>query len=209
MPKQAGANSVSHLLMTRPDGHQMLTGLTLSLPPGAVGNIANAPLCPAATVAALESNPGLNCPASSKVGNIKTTVGSGDAPADGAGIASTSARRPAGDAASLVIVVPAKAGPIDLGEVVLDQPRRAALIGHRRGRVHQRHPEDLRAASRCRLRKIEITVDRPGFFLNPTGCEPRTAVATFDAHEGGSPPRTMMLPRGGLRRRCRSSPSCG
>ena len=31
------------------------------------------------------------------------------------------------------------------------------------------------------LRKIEITVDRPGFFLNPTGCDTRPLIATFDA----------------------------
>ena len=29
------------------------------------------------------------------------------------------------------------------------------------------------------IRKIEITVDREGFFLNPTGCDPRTLSATF------------------------------
>ena len=34
------------------------------------------------------------------------------------------------------------------------------------------------------MRKIEITVDRPGFFINPTGCDPRPLTATFNAYGG-------------------------
>jgi hypothetical protein len=34
------------------------------------------------------------------------------------------------------------------------------------------------------INKIEITVDREGFFLNPTGCDPRDVVATFTSGSG-------------------------
>ena len=178
IPTQAGANSVSHLLMTRPDGHQMLTGLTLALPPGAVGNIANAPLCPAATVAALESNPGLNCPASSKVGNIKTTVGSGDALLTVPGSVYIGEAVHAGDAASFVIVIPAKVGPIDLGRVVL--VNRAQLRPSDTGVnvVSPPIPTSLGGIP-LPVRRIEITVDKENFFVNPTGCDTRNFVATF------------------------------
>ena len=86
VPNQAGANSVSHLLMTRPDGHQMLTGLTLSLPPGAVGNIANAPLCPAATVAGAGVEPGPRLPGLEQGRQHQDHGRQRRRPADGAGI---------------------------------------------------------------------------------------------------------------------------
>jgi hypothetical protein len=34
------------------------------------------------------------------------------------------------------------------------------------------------------IRRIEITVDRDGFFLNPTGCDPRPVVGTFTSQSG-------------------------
>jgi hypothetical protein len=185
IPKEGGANSVSHLLITRPDGHQMLKGLTLALPPGAVGNIANAPLCPAAVVSALESNPGLNCPASSKVGNIRTTVGSGDALLSAPGNIYIGEAVHAGDAASFVIVIPAKVGPIDLGRVVL--VNRAQLRPSDTGVnvVSPPIPTSLGGIP-LPVRKIEITVDKENFFLNPTGCDTRNFTATFSSDEGAS-----------------------
>ena len=43
------------------------------------------------------------------------------------------------------------------------------------------------------VRKIEISVDRAGFFINPTGCDPRPLVATFNSYGGQTSSSTMML----------------
>jgi hypothetical protein len=43
------------------------------------------------------------------------------------------------------------------------------------------------------VRKIEITVDRPGFFINPTGCDQRPLTGTFNSVGGQTSTSTMML----------------
>ena len=46
-PEQAGAHSVSHIVLSRPDDNDMLTGLKLSLPPGAAGSLSGGAEVPA------------------------------------------------------------------------------------------------------------------------------------------------------------------
>ena len=70
-PEQAGAHSVSHIVVSRPDGNDMLTGSKLSLPAGAAGSLSAVPKCPLGQAQAGD------CPESTLVGNIKTTLGSG------------------------------------------------------------------------------------------------------------------------------------
>ena len=70
-PEQAGAHSVSHIVISRPDGNDMLSGLKLSLPPGAAGSLSAVAKCPLGQAQAGD------CPDSTLVGNIKTTLGSG------------------------------------------------------------------------------------------------------------------------------------
>jgi hypothetical protein len=43
------------------------------------------------------------------------------------------------------------------------------------------------------IRQIEITVDREGFFLNPTGCDPRTLTGTFKSLSGKTSVASMQL----------------
>jgi hypothetical protein len=43
------------------------------------------------------------------------------------------------------------------------------------------------------VRKIEISVDKPGFFYNPTGCDSRPLTATFTGYGGEQSTSTMML----------------
>jgi hypothetical protein len=182
VPSQAGASSVSHLLFNVPDGNQLMRTLKLSLPPGAVGSLAAAQLCPAATVNALASNPAVNCPVGSKVGTIKTTVGSGTGLLTTPGSVYIGEATQPGDAASFVIVVPAKVGPLDLGRVVL--VNRATLRPTDTG-VDVVSPDIPKILDGIPLpiRKVEITVDRPGFFLNPTSCDKKQFVATFTSYE--------------------------
>lgn len=176
-PKLAGAKSVSHLVISRPDNDQVIKNLTLSLPPGATGSLAATPLCPKAQ--ALSGN----CGEDTKVGNIRTTVGTGNDLLTTSGSLYIGEAVQDGDAASFVIVVPARAGPIDLGKVVVVS------------RVHLRPSDtgvDVISADipttfegiPLPVRKIDITVDRDNFFINPTGCDTRNFVATFVSDKG-------------------------
>jgi hypothetical protein len=189
VPKTAGAYSESHIVISRGAGQKNIRNIKLSLPAGAVGSLAAVPKCQ------LDAARAGNCPEDTRVGTVKNTVGFGDDPAGWltaeGGLYLGEASQP-GDAASIVIDVPAKAGPIDLGDVVLIS--RVVLRSSDTGvDVFTNDVPKMFGGVPLPLRKIDITVDRPGFFINPTGCEPRPLIATFDAHEGGQSSSTKML----------------
>jgi hypothetical protein len=185
IPSQAGVTSRSHLLFSVPDGHQQLKTLKLSLPPGAVGSLAAVPLCPAAVVNALAQDPGANCPDASRVGTIRSTVGSGSGLLTVSGAVYIGEATAAGAAASFVIVIPAKVGPIDLGRVVVVNH---AVLRPSDSGVDVLSPDipNILEGIPLPLRSIEITIDREGFFLNPSGCDTRLFVASFTSYQGGS-----------------------
>jgi hypothetical protein len=176
-PKQAGANSVSRIVISRPDGNQNIKNIRLSLPAGAVGSLAAVPKCSLADPA--------NCPNDTRIGTVKNTVGAGNGllTAEG-GLYLGEAAQP-GDAASIIIDVPAKTGPIDLGDVVLVS--RVILRQSDTGvDVITEGVPQIFEGVKLPLRKIEITVDRPGFFINPTGCDTRPLIATFESWDGAT-----------------------
>ena len=196
-PEQAGSHSVSHIVISRPDGNDMLSGLKLSLPPGAAGSLSAVPKCPLAQAQAGA------CPDSTVVGNIKTTLGSGISLFTVPGKLFLAEAAVPGDVASIVATVPAKAGvpnaqgkyPIDLGPdvVIINRLRLrdedtgvdTILLGaYRNGeKISDGIPTVLEGVP-LPVRQIEITVDREGFFLNPTGCTPRDVVGTFTSASG-------------------------
>jgi hypothetical protein len=185
-PEQAGANTTSHIQISRKDGEDDIKSLKLSLPVGAVGSLAAVPQCPIADAQAG------NCPDGTKVGTVKTTVGTGTSLLTTSGSLYLAEPSQPGDAASLALVVPAVVGPIDLGKVVV--MNRVTLRDSDTGvdATTSTIPNILQGVP-LHVRKIEITVDRPGFFLNPTGCDSRPLTATFESYGGQTSSSTMML----------------
>jgi hypothetical protein len=176
-PEQAGASSVSRIVISKPDGNQDLRSLRLSLPAGAVGSLAAVPECPLARAQAGA------CPDESRIGNIKTTVGNGNGLLTVPGYLYLAEPSQPGDAATIAINVPSKVGPIDLGNVVI--LNRVLLRPSDNGvDVVSSDIPRIFGGVPLPLRRVEITVDRDGFFLNPTGCDPRSLIATFDSYEG-------------------------
>src|SRR6185312_13105015 len=90
-----------------------------------------------------------------------------------------------GDAASIAVRVPAKAGPIDLGQVILMNRVQLRESDNALVVTSTDIPNFLEGVP-LPIRRVEILVDRPGFFLNPTGCEPRTLTAVFNGSEGAT-----------------------
>ena len=90
------------------------------------------------------------------------------------------------------------------------QPAAAARGRHRRGRdprgryrggqrISDGIPTMLEGVP-LPISKIEITVDREGFFLNPTGCDPRTLIGDLHVACGGqTATSSMQLAGDGLR----------
>ena len=70
-PEQAGAHSVSKIRISRTDSSDMISGLKLSLPPGAAGSLSGVPKCPLGHAQAG------TCPESTLVGEHQDHVGVG------------------------------------------------------------------------------------------------------------------------------------
>jgi hypothetical protein len=185
-PEDAGANTVSRIVMSRSDGQPDIKKITLSLPVGAVGSLAAAPQCPIAVARAGDCSP------DSKVGTVKTTVGTGDALLTVAGSLYLAEGEQPDDAATLALVVPAKVGPIDLGQVVVINHIKLRATDTGINAITEQVPNVLEGVP-LHVRRIQITVDREGFFLNPTGCDARPLTATFEAYDGQVSTSTKML----------------
>ena len=125
------------------------------------------------------------CGADSRVGTVAVTAGPGSDPYRLSGPVFLTGPYN-GAPYGLAIVVPAKAGPFDLGTVVVRQaltvdPLDAhvtARMGESRvfevdGSLVRTVPGQIPAVVAgvpVRLRTVDITLDRPGFSLNPTSC---------------------------------------
>jgi hypothetical protein len=160
-PAQAGAYSPFTLAFQRSDGEQYLAETTTTLPPGLLGAIPSVTLCgePQASLG--------TCPASSRIGTVTAAVGAGPEPYVFTGSAYLTG--PYGGAPyGLSIVVPASAGPYDLGEVVT-RARIAVGMYDGRVRVSATLPRIVEGIP-LRLRGVRVAVDRPRFLFNPTSC---------------------------------------
>jgi hypothetical protein len=185
----AGAYSPFSMRLTRRDGDQDLTRFDATLPKGVLAKLAGVTKCSDVQIARAEAKTGRqelaspSCPANSKIGRVVS----------GAGVGSQLTYVPgsvylagpfAGAPLSAVGVVPAVAGPFDIGTVVV---RQALVLDPVTGVVSadgarsQPIPHIL-AGIPLRVREIQVHIDRPDFTLNPTSCE---EMATRAAIWGG------------------------
>ncbi len=171
----AGADTALTVRIDRPDRQARLLRSTVSLPPGLAGRLGAVPACPVDQARAAA------CSEASRVGSARVVVGNGSAPlALDARVYLTEAF--GGGVAGLAIVVPAKVGPIDLGTVVT-----LAKLSLRPDAGIDVETEDLPqivGGIPTPYRTIELTIDRPGFMLNPTSCAPLNAHGAFTGAGG-------------------------
>jgi hypothetical protein len=174
----AGADSPFSLTLTRPDGEQHLKSVETALPPGLIGRIASAPRCPsdlAATGA---------CPLGTEIGHTSALSGPGAAPLALTGrVYLTGPYNGAPFGLSIVVPTAGQAGPFDLGDVVV----RAAIYVDRDD-AHVTVKSDplptIIQGIPLRLRQVNVTIDRPNFMVNPTGCAPATIFVNAGSLEG-------------------------
>lgn len=177
----AGSSSSFVMRLTR-SGGQNLTGVEVTLPPGLVGLVKSVPLCPEPQAAAG------TCGAASRIGDTRIAVGPGSSPLSipQAGKAPTAvylAGPYKGAPFSLAIVVPAQAGPFDLGTVVV---RAALFVDPDDAHVTVKSdplPQILQGVP-LEYRDVEVTIDRPGFMLAPTSCDPMQLGGVAVGREG-------------------------
>ncbi len=174
----AGGFSPFTLSLTRGDGEQDVSGVVVKTPPGLLGMLSKVGLCgePQAQTGA--------CPATSRVGSVTVAAGSGTDPLWLSGpVYLTGPYK--GAPFGLVIVVPAKAGPINLGNVVV---RAAISVDPHTAQVSVTSdplPQSVDGVP-VRLKTVNVSIDREGFIFNPTNCEPLSVAGTVTSTQGAT-----------------------
>lgn len=180
----AGAFTPFTFTLTREDGEANPQTLAVHLPQGLLAKLGGVPLCSDAEAASGA------CPAASRVGSLSAAAGVGGAPLwipqpGKAGTAAYLAGPYRGAPFSIVSVVPAQAGPFDLGLVVnragiyVDPETALATI------KTDPLPQILKGVP-VSYRTIHVDVDRNNFTLNPTGCNAKKITATVTASNGAT-----------------------
>jgi hypothetical protein len=170
--------------LTRKDGEQYLAQVKTTLPPGLVGAISAVTPC---TEAQAVAN---TCPATSQIGSATAIAGAGPTPFTfGNGVVYLTEKYK-GAPYGLAVVVPAVAGPFNLGPVTT----RATL-------TVDPYTDQVTTTSNLvtivkgvpvRLRGISIAINKQGFLFNPTNCSAlatqSTLTSTFGATQNVSTP---------------------
>ena len=190
----ASNTSASHtsfsIDLTRQDGEQNLTGLTIVTPPGFSATLNGIPYCPESAIASAAA-PGYaglaeqvdpSCPAGSQIGEATAGAGAGTHPYYAPGKVYLAGPYK-GAPLSLAVITPAVSGPYDLGNVVVRAALRVNPETARVSAISDPLPQILEGIP-LRLRSILIDLNRPNFALNPTNCEPLPIEARVTGTEG-------------------------
>jgi hypothetical protein len=178
MSALTGGSSPLSLTVLRSDGQQTLSTVTAQLPPGLVGMLSQVPPC-----SEPQASRG-SCPQVSQIGSITMGVGAGAQPVHLSGSVYLTGAYD-GAPFGLAIVVPATIGPFDLGTAVIRAQILVSPTDMHLTIISGPLPQVLGGIP-LRLRSVTLTIDRPGFIVNPTGCEPQIVAASIGSAEGMS-----------------------
>jgi hypothetical protein len=176
---QAGAFTPLTTTISREDGNQDIQSVQLHMPPGLSGILTGIPLCPEA-----DANAG-TCSKASEIGKTIVSVGLGNNPFTVTGGQVFLTQSYKGAPFGLSIVNPAKAGPFDLGKVVVRakievDPHTAALT------VSTDPIPHILQGIPLQIKHVNVMIDRPGFIFNPTSCNAMKLTGTIGSVEGAS-----------------------
>jgi hypothetical protein len=178
---QADAFSPLTTTISRADGNQDIQTVQLHMPPGLSGILAGIPLCPEE-----QANAG-TCSQASEIGKTIVSVGLGGDPFTVTGGQVFLTQGYKGAPFGLSIVNPAKAGPFDLGKVIVRakievDPHTAALT------VTTDQIPHIIDGIPLQIKHVNVTIDRPGFTFNPTNCAALKVTGNIGSVEGASSP---------------------
>jgi len=190
LSSKAGKFSPFELHITRPNGAQEIRKIEATLPPGMVAKLKGAEYCPEASIAAAEKASGKaeqaspSCPSNSQIGKVDVGVGSGT-PFHTPGTAYLAGPYK-GAPISMVFVVPAVAGPYDLGTDVV---RAATFVDPETAEVHAVSDPIpyIFGGVKLDIRSIDISVNRKNFTVNPTTCREAFSVRSSIFGGGNDP----------------------
>jgi hypothetical protein len=182
---QAGAYAPLNASFSRQDGEQILTGISVTTPPGLLGSIKNVVQCPEP-----QASQG-NCGPESLIGEATTAVGAGSKPywVHGGKVYLTGPYNngPFG----LSIVVPTTAGPFTLtgnagfGREVVRSSIRVDPATAQITVVSDPLPQRIQGIP-LQVRTINVSVNRSGFTFNPTSCNVMSVHANLTSAQGAT-----------------------
>jgi hypothetical protein len=176
---QAGTFSPFTTTFARSDSDQALSGVSVTTPPGLLGILKGVERCgePQASLG--------TCGQGSLIGHVTAAAGAGPEPfyVQGGQVFLTGPYK--GAPFGLSIVVPAVAGPFNLGSITV------------RAAIHvDPHTAQITVVSDplpviwkgipLQVRKVNVTIDRPGFTFNPTNCEPLSVGGSLTSTQGAT-----------------------
>ena len=178
---QAGGYTPFLATFSRRDSDQSMHQISVKMPPGLLGSLVGLPLC-----AEAQANAG-TCSAASEIGTVTVASGAGPNPfyVTGAKIFLTGPYE--GAPFGLSAVVPAKAGPFDLGNVVVRS--RIEVDPHTAQLTASTDPlPQIVKGVPVNIRLVNVTINRPDFTYNPTNCDPMSVTGTMTAPDGTTAP---------------------
>jgi hypothetical protein len=181
---QAGGFSPFTMTMSRPDGSQNLQAIRLRMPPGLLGTLATVKLCPEA-----QANAG-TCGSESLIGHTTVGVGLGGDPYSVTGGEVFITEGYKGAPYGLSIVNPAKAGPFDLGKVIVRakievDPLTAQLTITTDNTGPYKIPTILDGIP-LQIQHVNVIIDRPNFTFNPTNCSQLPITGSLTSNQGAT-----------------------
>jgi hypothetical protein len=177
-----GAFSPFVLQVTRNDGEEGLSKISATLPPGLLAKLAGVPLC--ADAQAVSGS----CPAASEVGTTTIGVGPGSnplyVPEPGKSPTAVYLAGPyKGAPYSLIVKVPAQAGPFDLGTVVVRNALRVDPTTTQVTAESDPLPQILEGIP-ITYRDVRVEINRPEFTINPTNCSQFAVASVLTSASG-------------------------
>jgi len=172
----AGGFTAFSTTLTRQDREQNVTGLSVRPPLGLLAMLSSVTPCGEPQAANGE------CPAASLIGHDTAGAGSGPEPFYVTGnVYLTGPYK--GAPFGLSVVTAAAAGPFNLGNVVVRatinvNPATAAVT------IASDPIPQSKLGVALRLKALNVTIDRPGFVLNPTNCSQQQVTATTTGSQG-------------------------
>jgi hypothetical protein len=179
---QAGGYSPLTVTFGREDADQDLGGLTVTMPPGAVGNISKVTTC--GEPQAAEGT----CGPESQIGELTAGAGPGPEPTfiKGGKVFLTGPYQ--GAPFGLSIDVSEKAGPLDLGTGPCDcEVVRASIAVNPLTAQITVTNETLPTGKDgipFQVKAVNVDINRPEFLFNPTNCEPLSVNGTLTSVQG-------------------------
>ncbi len=176
---QAGGFSALSATLGRQDNEQDVSSVSVTTPPGLLAMLKSVERCPEP-----QANLG-TCGAGSLIGHTTVGVGAGPDPfyVQGGQVFLTGPYR--GAPFGLSIVVPAIAGPFNLGNVVVraainvdPHTAQATISSDPLPRILDGVP--------LQVKTVNVTIDRAGFMFNPTSCEPLAVTGTLTSVHGAT-----------------------